>query len=482
MPELDIAIIGAGPGGFEAALRAQELGFKVSLIEKSDPGGVCLNTGCIPTKALLASSRRVTQIKEAASLGLAPQEPRWDFASLQERKRKIVETLKKGMTETIKRSGIEWIQGEASFVGSHCLLVKDPSPLTLPSPLRGEGRVRGEIEARSIIIAAGSEPMPFPGVPFDRDKILSSTDLLEIKKVPERLLIIGGGVMGAEFVSIFQPLGSKVTVVEMLDRLIPTEDEEVGRRLDAIFRRKGVEIYTGEKVKSLQTKGSGVEVQLAGGKKLEADKVLVATGRKPRLEELTLDKAGVKLEKDRIRVDDFLQTSTPGVYAIGDVTSRTTGLAHGASAQGILVVENLKGPETTKMDYALVPSCIYTDPEVASVGLARSAFSKQGYEIAEAKVLFASLGKSQVEGEAEGFLKMLASKTDGRILGVTAIGSHVTELIHEAVLAMKAGLSVRTLAQTVHAHPTESEILQKAARQLVRHCFGPAAFGGSPSQ
>lgn len=457
MPDFDIAIIGAGPGGLETALRARELGFKVGLIEKSDPGGVCLNTGCIPTKSLLASTRLLSKIKEAASYGLQVENPTARFESLVQRKIRIVEMLKKGMIETLQKSGVEWILGKASFLGTHCLQVQ-------------ASQKTYEVEARYLILATGSEPILFPGVPFDGEKVLSSTHLLEIKKVPERLLIVGGGIVGVEFASLFEPLGTKVTIVEMAGRLIPNEDEEISRRLDSIFRRKGIEVYTGEKVRSLQPKGSGAEVQLQGGRKLEADKVLVAIGRRPCLEELALDKAGIKLERGMIRVDDFLQTSTPGIYAIGDVTNRTTGLAHGAAAEGILVVENLKGPDTVPMDYFSVPSCIYTDPEVASVGLGRSVFSKKGYETIEAKVLFASLGKSQVEGEAEGFLKMIASKADGRILGVSAIGSHVTEIIHEAVLAMKAKLSIQTLARTVHAHPTRGEILQKAAAKI-RHAL-----------
>jgi len=243
--------------------------------------------------------------------------------------------------------------------------------------------------------------------------------------------------------------------------------EEVSRRLESVFRRKGMEIYTGEKVRSLTKTKGGVEITLESEKRLEADQVLVAMGRTPQIDALGLPEAGIKIERGAISVDKYLETTRAGVFAIGDVTSRTTGLAHGAAAEGIRVVRNLKGPKVP-MDYGAIPYCIYTDPEVASVGAARSGSRERSEEIVEGKILFASLGKSHIEGETEGFLKMIASKKDGRILGVTAIGAHVTELIHEAALAVKLGVNVKSLAQTVHAHPTESEILEKAAQELTR--------------
>jgi len=460
----DVAIIGAGPGGFDAAMHAHELGFKVALIEKSSVGGTCLNTGCIPTKALLAASKLLTQIKNAQSFGISVTGLSWDLQAMTERKNRIVETLGKGMGETLRRLGIERINGAASFASKNKLSVTR------------DGKTQ-EIEARFILIAAGSEPAPFPGVPFDGKKILSSTDLLESQPLPKSLLILGGGVVGVEFASIFQPLGVKITIVEMLERLLFNEDEEVGRRFESLFRRKGIEVLTGEKVKGLFTGADSIAAILESGKKIEAERVLVAIGRRPRLESLTLEKAGIRTVKGAIEVNEFLETSASGVFAIGDVTNRTTGLAHAASAEGIRVVENLKGPAKRKMDYTAIPSCIYTDPEVASVGVtsssrpilpARAKLGRHGQEALESKVLFSALGKSQVEGETEGFIKMIAAKKDGRILGVTGIGGRMTELVAEAALAVRNGLTVKALAQTVHAHPTESEILQKAAERLLR--------------
>lgn len=442
MPVFDLAIIGAGPGGLDAGLRARELGLKVALLEKSEPGGTCLNTGCIPTKALLASTKLLTKLKAAKSFGLSAVSVSADRAGLVERKTQILETLRKGMTESLKRSGVEWIQGEASFVSKDRLRVGSR-----------------EIAAKTILLATGSEPVSLPGVTLDGEKIVSSSHLLELKSIPGALVVIGGGVVGVEFASIFQPLGTKVTIVEMLPQLLPGEDEEIARRLESIFRRKGIEALTGERVQKVSTKGGVVETALESGQRLESDQVLMAVGRKPRLDSLGLDRAAVKTEKGAVVVNEYLETSTAGIFAIGDVTNRTTGLAHAASAEGIRVVENLKGPRR-KMEYGAVPRCIYSDPEVASVG-------RSGAGV-EAKILFASLGKPHVEGETEGFVKMTASKPDGRILGVTGIGARMTEIIGEAALAVRLGVSVRDLAETIHAHPTESEILQKAAEALVR--------------
>ena len=452
MSTFDLAIIGAGPGGFEAALRARELGFKAALIEKSEPGGTCLNTGCIPTKTLLASTKFLTKIKNAESLGLPPVTARQDLTALFQRKNRVVESLRKGMLDSLHRSGVEWISGQASFAAKNRLLVES------------EGKSR-EVEFQSAIIATGSLAMPFPGVPFDGESILSSTDLLNLPRPFERLLIIGGGVVGVEFASIFQPLGVSVVIVEMLPRLIPGEDEEVARRLESIFSRKGIEVHTGEKVKSLKTQGGRVEAALESGKKLDAGKVLVATGRRAHTEGLGLERIGIKTEKGSIGVNEYFETSVSGIFAIGDVTNRSTGLAHGASAEAVAVVEGLKG-QKRRIDRDAIPSCIYSDPEVASVGAYRSAPEKPKAGIVECKVLFAGIGKSQVEGETEGFIKMMASKKDGRILGVTGIGAHLSELIHEGVLAVKAGLDVKTVAETVHAHPTQSEIFQKAAQRI----------------
>ena len=446
MKTFDVAVIGAGPGGFDAALRARELGASVALIDKSDLGGTCLNTGCIPTKSLLTSTKFLTRMKHAEVFGLSTIFPVWDISSLIQRKNRIVDSLKKAMTETLNRSGVEWMSGEASFTGKGRLQIAPA----------------GEIESKDIIIATGSAPVAFPGTPFDGERILASHHLLEIKTPPRDLLILGGGVVGVEFASIFQALGVRVTIVEMLDRLLAGEDPEVSRRLESLYQRKGIQVLTGEKVQSL-VQTNGVEALLESGKKLTADHVLVAMGRRPCVGSLALENAGIKFDKKGIEVNEFLETSAPNIFAIGDVTNRTTGLAHGATAEGIRVAENLKGSKK-RMNYEAIPNCIYSDPEVASAGIYRSGRGSE--EIVECKILFSSIGKSQVEGETEGFLKMAASKKTGKILGVAGIGAHVTELIHEAVLAIKAGITVQVLAETIHAHPTESEILQKAAQKL----------------
>ncbi|MBI2167661.1 MAG: dihydrolipoyl dehydrogenase [Candidatus Omnitrophica bacterium] len=440
MPIYDLAVIGAGPGGFEAALRARELGYSAALIEKSDPGGVCLNTGCIPTKAFLASSRLLGRIRNARLYGLLASDVSAEPSALVARKNQIVATLRKGMLQAIQKSGVEWVSGSASFAGPGRLLVRS-------------NESQREIEAKNILIAAGAAPTPFPGVPFDGKKVLSSTDVLELKTVPGQILIVGGGVIGVEFASFFNALGTEVTVVEMLDRIIATEEEEISRRLESILTRKGIKIRTGEKVTREEI--------------LKADTALIAVGRTPNIGGLGLEKAGVKVDRGAIAVDEFLETSTPGIFAIGDVTNRTTGLAHGASAEGLRVVDNLKGPKL-KMDTRAIPSAIYTDPEVAGVGLKEGGGEVRPEETVSCKVLFSSLGKAHVEGEPEGFLKMAASPKTGKIVSVSALGAHVTELIGEAALAIRLGLTVKDLAETVHPHPTESEILQKVAQELAK--------------
>ena len=466
--QFDVAIIGAGPGGFDAAIRARELGFKTALIDKAEAGGTCLNSGCIPTKSLLASTKLISKINRAENYGLkgigrgdacvAPTT--WDFAYLVERKNKVVETLKKSMVDSVKRSGIEWISGTASLKGKNKLIIDCRGAASAPIERRGNPAPTLEIESSSIIIATGSEPVPFPGVPFDGKRVLSSTQILELKTIPQSLLILGGGIVGVEFASIFQALGVKVTIVEMLDRLIATEDEDISRRLESIFARKVIQILTGQKA------------TLDSGKNFDADCVLDGIGRKPCVQNLGLEKIGIKMEKNGVQVNEYLETSVPGIFAIGDVTSRSTGLAHGASAEGIRVIENLKGPKK-KMDYRAIPSCIYTDPEIASVG-ARSPRPSQGgdtpplqNEIVECKIPFSAIGKSHVEGETEGFIKMKASRKDGKIIEVSGIGGHMTEIIHEAMVAIHLGVKAMDLAQMVHAHPTESEILAKAAQKLV---------------
>ena len=361
MNHYDVAIIGAGPGGFEAAIAAREHGLSTAVIEKSDAGGTCLNAGCIPTKSLLATAKLLSQIQRAEAYGLPAVSLKPSLSEILNRKNRIVQTLKKAALESLQRSGAVWIPGKASFVSRNRLSI-------------GDKNHSGEIEADAVVIATGSEPTPFPGLAFDGKCVLSSNEILELKQLPKKLLILGGGVVGVEFASIFHALGVSITLVEMLPNLIATEDVEVSRRLETLFRRKGIEVLTQAKVKKIIQTGRGIEALLEGAEKLSADQILIAIGRRPNAEALNLEKAGVALEKGRICVNEFLQTSAPGIFAVGDVTTRSTGLAHGAAAEGIQAVENILGMKTgrqSKMNYEAIPNCIYTDPEVASCGIYR---------------------------------------------------------------------------------------------------------------
>lgn len=454
MTDFDLAVIGAGPGGLEAALRARELGLKTALIEKKDPGGTCLNTGCIPTKTLLASTRLLSQIRRASEYGLRVRQVQVAFADLMQRKEVIVSRLREAALNQIQKSGIEWIVGTAQFLG--------------PLELSVQGASAHRLRAASVIIATGSEPADLPSLKFDSSSILSSTDALNLKELPESLLIVGGGAVGVEFASFFHSMGVEVTLVEMLPRLLPAEDEDCARRLKALFERRGLRILTETKVQECLKGRGGLKVKLSSREILEAEKILVAVGRRPSTARLELEKAGVRLEKKgAIEVNEYLETTAKGVFAIGDVISSPQ-LAHVASYEGSLVVDNLSRKTKIRTDYRSIPSCIYSDPEVVSVGMVTSGQDAEAEDVLEVRIPFAAVGKAQIEGETEGFLKLRAYKKDGRILGACAIGARVTELIPEITLAIRLQLKVKDLCDTVHAHPTEAEIIALAAREAAR--------------
>lgn len=439
MSVYDLAVIGAGPGGLEAALRARELGLKTILIEKKDPGGTCLNQGCIPTKSLLASARFFSRIHKSQDYGVTVTNPDFDWQALLDRKNAIVETLRKSALQQIKKSQLDWIQGTAQLAGRRKIRVTGTDPK--------------EIEADSILIATGSAPADLSGLALDGQKIISSTDALELTSLPKSILIVGAGAVGVEFASLFHALGVEVTLIEMLERLLPSEDEDCAKRLETLFSRKGIKIMTGVTV---------------GSEFLEAEKILLAVGRKRNTKDLGLEDTGVRLEKNgAIAVNDFFETSVPGIFAIGDCI-QTPQLAHLASYAGVIVAENLAGHTKRVVNFNAVPSCIYSDPEVTSVGLLSVKEKMAKGEALEVKIPFAGIGKAQIEGETDGFFKLFALKDRGIIIGAAGIGAHVTELIPEIVLAVRLRLTARDLCDTIHAHPTESEILQIAARELAK--------------
>lgn len=433
MRDFDLAVIGAGPGGLDAALRARELGLKVALIEKKEPGGTCLNTGCIPTKALLSSSRVLSEIKRASEYGLRADNANSEFDRILERKDEVVSRLRASAISQIQKSGLEWIAGEARFTG--------------PKELDIHGEDQQRLTAKSILIATGSEPVGLPGLALDGRNILSSSDILELKELPTSLLIIGGGAVGVEFASFFHALGVRVTLTEMMPGLLPTEDPDCAKRLESLFQKRGMEIQTG--------KGDA-------WKGVKADKTLLAIGRRRNTHNLGLEAAGIGCKKNgAVEVSVTLETNVPGVFAIGDVIDSPQ-LAHVASYEGALVAENLVNKVKKTADYKAVPSCVYSDPEVASVGILT------GEDVETVRIPFAAVAKAQVEGETDGFLKLSASKKTGKIMGASAIGAHVTEIIPEIVLAVRLGLTIDDILGTIHAHPTLAEVVCMAARELAR--------------
>ncbi|HXV27605.1 MAG TPA: dihydrolipoyl dehydrogenase [bacterium] len=454
MSSYDLAVIGAGPGGLEAAIRAKELGLRTVLIEKKNPGGTCLNQGCIPTKTLLASSRFLTRIKDSSHLGIATGDVRCEWQGLLKRKRAVVELLRKASHEQIRKAQIDWIHGTARIVG------------------RKEIHVRGEedkhIEAESILIATGSTPADLPNLKLDGKNILSSTDVMEMEELPKSLLIVGGGAVGVEFASLFHALGVKITLIEILDRLLPGEDGDCVRRLETLFTRRGIQVMTGLTIAEIRTGDGTVTAVLNSGESVEAEKILLGVGRKRNTSDLGLEGAGIHLEKNgAIPVNDHFETPVRGIYAVGDCTNIPQ-LAHLASHAGILVAESLGGQQKRVINLDAVPNCIYSDPEVASVGLGKVKEKAEKGETLEVKLPFSAVSKAQIEGEKDGFLKLFASKDRGIILGAAGIGSHITELMPEIVLAVRLRLTARDIYDTLHAHPTESEILQMAARQLAK--------------
>ncbi len=456
MDSYDIVIIGGGPGGYVAAIRASQLGAKVAVVEKEQLGGVCLNRGCIPTKAIISSIELFTGIKGAEDFGIEVKGCRLDYSRVLARKDAVVERLRNGVAALLKARKIDLISGTGKLTG-----IKEIG-------IESEG---GKIAVKSsnIIIATGSKPLELPFFKFDGKKIVSSSDLLQRENVPGSLLIIGGGVVGCEFASIFKAAGSEVTLVEMLGQILPAEDREAARRLGAVFKKEGVKVLTGTRIEKLEVSGEKVVAKLAppgpgqaeSEESLEAEMALVCVGRAFNSEGLGLEALGIEQEKGRILVNESLQTNIPGIYAIGDVIGGPL-LAHVASYEGILAAENIMGKAGRK-DYSVVPNCIFTHPEIASVGLNEEAAREAGYDVKVGKFPFSALGKAHAMGQTQGFIKIIGDNSTEAILGCVIMGQGASGLIGEAALAIKLEATVAELAQTIHAHPTMSEGIMEAA-------------------
>jgi len=456
----DVVIVGAGTGGYVAAIRCAQLGKKVAVVEKQKAlGGTCLIWGCIPTKALLEHAHALKVISAAKEWGVAipAATPAIDMHQVQSRKDRIVTGLTKGVEFLFKKNKIDWIKGTARLAGKGKIEVVDGEKQTL--------------EAKEIILATGSSARSVPGIEIDHTRIITSDEAIGLKAVPKSLVIMGSGAVGVEFASIYRRFGSDVTIIELLPRLVPLEDEAISSELEKSFKKQGIKALTGTKVTKATAGANGVEVeaQTPDGKTqtLSADLLLVATGRGPVTTGLGVEEAGIAMERGYIKVDEMYRTSVPNMSAIGDVITLGSGphpqLAHVSSAEGILVAERLAGLEVRPINYDHVPSCTYCDPEIGSVGLTEAEAREKGYDVRVGSFPFGVLGRAKMAGETEGFVKIVAEKKYDEILGVHMIGPRSTELVAEAVVALRLECTVEELIKTMHAHPTFSEAIGEAA-------------------
>ncbi len=440
--EFDFVIIGGGPGGYIAAIRAAHAGKSVALIEKDLMGGTCLNRGCIPTKALIANADVWRKIKEAKSFGIEVENPSFNYLKMIQRKSKIVTKVRKGLEGLIASNKITSFHGEGKICDYGEVKISGKTPAIL--------------KGKTIILATGSEPFNVPAFPFNGTNIMCSTAILEGETRPDSLVIIGGGVIGCEFASFFNELGTKVTIVEALDRILPMEDIDLSKALETSFKKRGIEVHTGAFVEKIEDNKDKVLVHLKGGTSIQAEKSLVAVGRKANSENIGLDAIGLKAnEKGFIPVNDHMETVVKGVYAIGDVTGKSL-LAHVASHQGVVAVDHSLG-KRAKMHYEAIPSVTYTHPEVASCGLTLAQAKEKGINAKKGAFPFQALGKAQASGETEGFASVVTDAETGQIIGAQVIGHEASNLISEMTIAIANELTDACVTETIHAHPTLTE-------------------------
>jgi dihydrolipoamide dehydrogenase len=454
MNSFDLIVIGSGPGGYVAAIRASQLGMKVGVVEKAEPGGICLNWGCIPTKALLKSAQVLEYCRHAADYGISPGgEPSADFASVVARSRSVADAMSKGIQYLFKKHNVEIIIGFGRLSGNDKVTVTTD-----------DGSV-SEYTAPHIIIATGARSKELPNLKQDGKKIIGYREAMTLPALPESMVVVGSGAIGSEFAYFYSTMGTAVTLVEFLPHVLPVEDEEISRQIERSFKKMKMKVLTNSSVEKVDCSGSKciVTIKTSKGEEVtEADIVLSAVGVTPNIEGIGLEETGVKTERGKITVDEFYRTSVKGVYAIGDIVPGPA-LAHVASAEAIVCVENIAGLNPEPVNYGIIPGCTYTTPEVASCGLTEDAARAAGKEVKTGKFQFMASGKASAAGARDGFVKLVFDASDNKLLGAQMTGMNVTEMIASVVVAMRMGATAHDIIRSIHPHPTMSEAVMEAA-------------------
>lgn len=444
----DLAIIGSGPCGYVSAIRAAQLGLKTCVFEEHKIGGVCLNYGCVPAKVLINTAGILYDFKRASEFGINIKDWELDFSKVQAKKEAVINKL---------ASGIELL-----FKSKSLNLIKEKAEITSLNHIRTNSL---EVFASNILIASGSEPYEMPELRFDNKFILSSTDILALPKVPESIVILGGGVIGCEFASMLNIFGSNVTIVEKMGQILPNEDEEIARKIEIIFRKRGIKVMKNTTLAGIERRDEKVKTIFSNGENVEAERILACLGRKPNYKGLGLENIGVEFDNKGIKVDRFFRTNIQNIYAAGDVKGGFL-LAHVASKEGICAVEAIHGKPETGIDYNVIPNCIFTRPEISSVGLTEKAAISKGYGVVSRKFLFSAIGKSHILGETDGFIKLVVDNSNDKVLGAQIIGHGAGELIAEIGICVQYGITSEKIAGVIHAHPTLSEVIQEVSQAV----------------